>query len=176
MTGSERGGDLVAVGRITGAHGIRGEVKVESLTDFPERFDEGSRLLLVPPSGPVTEVEILASRFHKGRFLLVLDGVSDRTAAEGLRGSFLKIEEEDIRSLPEGQYYHHELMGLLVVSEEGTALGEVKGVLPTGSNLVLEVHDGSREVLIPFIDDVVRNVDLDAGRMTVHVIPGLLQD
>jgi 16S rRNA processing protein RimM len=174
MTCSGNGDDLVAVGRITGAHGIRGEVKVQSLTDYPQRFDQGGRLLLVSPEGEIGEVEILQSRLHKGRFLLQLAGVPDRTAAEKLRGSFLKIPETDLMELPEGQFYHHELASLAVVTEEGEPLGTVTSVFPTGSNLVLEVRSGEREVLIPFIDDVIRSVDLELKTITVHLMPGLM--
>lgn len=176
MSGSRNGDELVAVGRITGVHGIRGEVKVESLTDFPERFDAGGRLLLVSPAGKTGQVKILQSRFHKDRYLLLLDGVADRNAAEELRGSYLKIDEDDIKELPEGRYYHHELTGLAVVTEVGEKLGKVTGIVQTGSNMILEVRGGGREVLIPFIDDVILNVDLDGGTITIHPMPGLLPD
>ena len=101
-------------------------------------------------------------------------GVADRTAAEGLRGSFLRIRNEEIKDLPEGRDYHHDLMGLTVISEDGRRLGSVAGIIPTGGNLVFEVRDGNKEVLIPYIDDVVREVDLEGGTLTVRLIAGLL--
>ena len=165
---------LVAVGRITGAHGIRGEVKVEILTDFPERFSPGSSLLLVPPAGEPRKVAVLSSRQHKGRMLVALEGVADRNDAEGLRGSWLKIGEDELTPLPSGRYYQFELLGLAVVTEEGEALGEVEEIMPTGGNLVLAVRRGGREVLLPFIDDVVLEVDLEARRMTVRLLEGLV--
>jgi 16S rRNA processing protein RimM len=176
MSSSNDGGDLVAVGRIVGAHGIRGELKVELLTDFPERFAPGSELLLVSPTGEVRPTRVLSSRSHKGKVLLQIKGVEDRTAAEALRGGLLKIEEDNVAPLPEGRYYHFQLVGLEVFTEFGERLGDVKEVLPTGGNLVLVVHDGVREVLLPFIDDVVREVDREAGRITVHLLEGLLPE
>jgi len=175
-TFSRDGGDLVAVGRIVGVHGIRGELKVEPLTDFPERFAPGSKFILVSPTGVVRPARALSSRIHKGKVLLQIDGVDDRSAAESLRGGLLKVEEEDLAPLPEGQYYHFQLVGLEVFTESGERLGEVKEVLPTGGNLVLIVHDGLREVLLPFIDDVVREVDRESGCITVHLLDGLLPD
>ena len=167
--------DLVTVGAIVGAHGIRGEIKVKPVTDHPQRFDAGSRLLL-EEGGEVREIEIVSSRPHKNLYLLTLEGVDDRTAAESLRGSTLNVEAEDLIPLPEGEYYDFQLIDLAVVTDEGESLGRVAEVMATGGNLVLIVRDGEREVLLPFIDDVVREVDLAGGRMKVHLLEGLLSD
>jgi 16S rRNA processing protein RimM len=169
-------GDLVAVGRVIGVHGLKGELKVESLTDFPERFDPGSSLFLVTSDGEVRTAEVVASRAHKGRVLLTVKGVEDRTEAEKLRGSFFKIAQTDLTPLPEGQYYHFQLVGLTVRSEDGKELGRVEEVMPTGSNLVLTVRGSGGEVLIPFIDDVIREVNLEGRSLTVHLLPGLLPE
>ena len=167
--------DLVAVGAVVGAHGIRGEIKVKPLTDHPQRFDAGSRLLLAE-GGEVREVEIVSSRPHKNLYLVTFEGVADRTAAESLRGSTLNVNAEDLIPLPEGEYYDFQLVGLAVVTDEGEDLGRVAEVMATGGNLVLIVRDGEREVLLPFIDDVVREVDLAGGLMKVHLLEGLLSD
>jgi 16S rRNA processing protein RimM len=167
--------DLVTVGSIVGAHGIRGEIKVKSYTDHLQRFDAGSRLLL-SEAGEVREVEIVSSRPHRNLYLLTLEGVADRTAAESLRGSTLHVAAEDLIPLPAGEYYDFQLLDLAVVTDEGEDLGRVAEVMATGSNLVLIVRDGAREVLLPFIDDVVREVDLAGGRMKVHLMEGLLPD
>jgi 16S rRNA processing protein RimM len=176
MTTSQGSGDLVDVGRITGAHGIRGEVKVLSLTDFPERFYPETELLMVTVAGQMRPVTVLTCREHKGHYLLHLDGISDRTAAEACRGSYLKIREGDLKSLPDGRYYHFQILGLEVVTDDGRGLGKVEEVLPTGGNLVLVVKGTEGEVLLPFIDDVVLQVDLEAGRIKVHLLEGLLPD
>ncbi len=167
--------DLVTVGRIVGAHGIRGEVKVKTYTDHPQRFDAGSRLLLAA-GGEVKEIEIVSGRPHKNLYLLTLEGVEDRTAAESLRGSTLNVDAEDLIPLPDGEYYDFELLDLAVVTDEGESLGSVAEVMATGGNLVLIVRDGEKEVLLPFIDDVVRDVDLERGRIEVHLLEGLLSE
>jgi 16S rRNA processing protein RimM len=169
-------GELVEVGRIHGPHGIRGELKVESQTDFPERFAPGSHLLLVAPDGRVRPTVVLSSRVHKNRYLLTVEGIEDRTAAENLRGGFLKVGQEDLTPLPPGRYYQFQLLGLSVVTDEGRALGPVEDVFPTGGNLVLVVRGEEGELLLPYIDDVVLKVDLDEGRITVHLLDGLLAE
>jgi 16S rRNA processing protein RimM len=167
------GGDLVAVGRIAGPHGIRGELKVEVLTDFPQRLAPGEKLLLVSPDGKVSETRIVGQRGHKGRYLLMLDGVTDRTAAERLRGGYLKVRTEDLPPLPPGHFYQFQLVGLSVRTVSGDELGHVAEVTPTGSNLVLAVRDGGKEVLVPFIETVVIRVDIEAGELIVNLPEGL---
>lgn len=167
--------DLVTVGHIVGAHGIRGEVKVKPMTDHAQRFDAGSRLLLAA-GGEVKEIEIVSGRPHKNLYLLTFEGVEDRTAAESLRGSTLNVDAEDLVPLPDGEYYDFQLLDLAVVTDEGENLGRVADVMATGGNLVLIVRDGEKEVLLPFIDDVVRDVDLEGGRMKVHLLEGLLPE
>jgi len=176
MTSVNDSGDLVAVGRIVGVHGIHGELKVTSLTDFPERFAAGSQLFLVTPDGEVRPTKVLAGREHKGRMLILLPGVADRDAAEALRGSFLKVEEGNLTPLPPGRFYHFQLVDLSVVTDEGLDLGRVEEVIPTGGNMVLVVRGGGREVLLPFIDDVILDVDLEAAKITVHLLEGLLPE
>lgn len=169
-------GDLVAVGRVVGAHGIRGELKIEVLTDFPERFAPRSQLLLVTSEGLARLTTVLSSREHKRHILLSVEGVTDRTAAEKLRGSYLKIRAEDLVPLAPGRYYQFQLLGLNVVTETGESLGHVEEILPTGGNLVLAVRDGEKEVLLPYIDDVVLKVDVETGRMTVRLMEGLRRE
>ena len=170
------GEELISVGRIFGAHGIRGEVKVESLTDFPERFREGEVLILVTPEGAAREVTIRSSRIHRGAVLILIDESPDRNAAEALRGGFFKIREKDLMRLPAGEFYHFQLVGLEVRTEDGDAIGTIEEVMPTGARPVLVVRKDGREVLLPHIDDVVRAVDLKGGTMTVRLLEGLIPE
>jgi 16S rRNA processing protein RimM len=157
----------VSVGRVVSAHGIRGDLKVESLTDFPERFRAGSRLWL---EGVPRTVE--RSR-QQGKMLVVkLEGIDSRTQAEAQRGKQLMVPQ--VRAIEqESVYYLHDIIGLQVVEESGNALGEVVDVLATGSNDVYVVRGGRGEVLLPALDDVVKEVDLRARRMVVDVPEGL---
>jgi 16S rRNA processing protein RimM len=165
---------FLAVGHIVGVHGLRGEVKLESYTDFPERFTPGERLWL---GDDLAEVEIVSVRPHKNHLLIRFEGVSDRTAAEQLRGLWLFVAEEEAAELEEGAYWIHDLIGLEVRDESGALLGELVDVLITGANDVYVVHameGAAREILLPAIPEVILNVDLTAGVMTVRLLEGLL--
>jgi 16S rRNA processing protein RimM len=168
-------GDLVTVGLIATVHGIRGEVVVHPLTDDPGRFDVGRTLLLEAPGAPACPRRILGSRMHQQRYLLLLEGVPDRTAAEALRGGRLCVREADLPPLPPGQVWLHDLPGMAVESETGEALGTVHQLLETGEDRRLLVVRGPRgEVLVPFIEQFVLSVDRDARRIRIRLLEGLL--
>jgi 16S rRNA processing protein RimM len=166
----------LAIGRIIAPHGIRGEVKVEVLTDFPERFKPGAHVFL----GAGTEdqearpAKIAAARPHKGGFLVKLDSVPDRNAAELERNRYLLIPAADAMPLGEHENYLHDLMGLEVETTDGQHLGELREVLFTNANDVYVVRGPAGEVLLPAIRDVVLQVDVPARRMVVALPEGLL--
>jgi 16S rRNA processing protein RimM len=168
----------VVVGRIGRPHGIRGEVTVEVRTDSPElRFAPGSVLTTDPARlGPVT---VAAARWHGGRLLLHVAGVRDRTGAEALRGAVLSADvgDDEVPEDPE-EFYDHQLRGLTVVAVGPAAdvVGVVEDVvhLP-GQDLLSVRRDGGREVLVPFVAEIVTDIDVDAGRVTVDLPPGLLE-
>jgi 16S rRNA processing protein RimM len=112
---------------------------------------------------------------HQQRYLLLLEGVPDRTAAEALRGGRLCVREADLPALPPGQVWLHDVPGMAVESEEGEALGTVHQVLETGEDRRLLVVRGPRgEVLVPFIEQFVLSIDRDARRIKVRLLEGLL--
>ena len=166
----------MAIGRIIAPHGIRGEIKVEVLTDFPERFKPGTHVSL----GAGTEdpearpAKIAAARPHKGGFLVKLDIVPDRNAAELVRNRYLLIPAADAMPLGEHENYLHDLIGLEVETTDGQHLGELREVLFTNANDVYVVCGPAGEVLLPAIRDVVLQVDLPARRMVVALPEGLL--
>jgi 16S rRNA processing protein RimM len=164
----------IAIGQVLRAHGVRGEVSVTVLTDFPERFETTEWVYL----GSEFEAEayhIKSYRWHKKNILLTLSGVTDRTQAEKLTGQYVQVPIEDAVALPEGSYYLFELLGLQVVTTAGEILGTVDDVLETGSNSVLVVKNGDRnEVLLPYILDVVKSVNLETGQVVVTLIDGLI--
>lgn len=153
----------VAVGRIGAPWGVRGDVKVLPLTDFPERFRPGAPLWV---RGRRHEVQ--RSRWSRGLVYLGLSDIDSRNAAGELRGALLEVPEGDLTPLPEGQYYRFQIIGLEVCTPEGSSLGRVAEILSTGSNDVYVVRGGPRELLIPAIEDVVREVDLEGGRLVVE--------
>ncbi len=160
----------VAVGRINGAWGLRGHVKVTPLTTNPERFQPGSVLLI---DGEPRQVLDVAT--PKGYPCVQFEGCTNRSAADSLNGTLIEIDESELPKLSEGEYYIHQLVGLIVVTRDGDEVGRLDEVLRTGANDVYLVRrKGRRDVLIPAIEDVVRSVDLTAGRMTIEPLEGLL--
>jgi 16S rRNA processing protein RimM len=162
----------LAIGRITGAHGVTGEIKVKSLTDFPERFTAGTLLFV---EGERFQRKILSVRPHKGMLLISLSNLKDRTAAELLKCKHLFVAREDALPLEEDEYYEDELVGLQVETEEGEHLGELIEIIWTGANEVYIIHGARGEVLIPAIADVVQKVNLEKGTMKVKLLPGLIE-
>jgi 16S rRNA processing protein RimM len=154
----------VAVGSIAAPWGVRGDLKVQPLTDFPERFQRGAALWV---RGHRHEVQ--RSRWSRGFVYLGLSGIDSRNAAEEMRGALLEVPESDLTPLPEGQYYRFQVIGLEVRTPEGGSLGRVAEILSTGSNDVYVVRGGPRELLIPAIEDVVKEVDLEGGRLVVEL-------
>jgi 16S rRNA processing protein RimM len=158
----------VAVGRVRGPRGVRGELNVDSLTDFEERFVPGATLWA---SG--TAYTVRRSRAAGNTLLLELAGIDSREAAEVLRNQLLEIPEESLTHLPEGQYYRFQIVGLAVFDRAGHPLGHVEQIIETGANDVYIVRDQTGELLLPAIDAVVLKIDLEARRMTVNLIEGL---
>jgi len=168
----------LAVGRILGAHGLRGEVKIESHTDFDSRFDPGRQLLV---GKELLLAEIKSSRPHKGIFLVQFSEISDRFGAEELYNEWLYIPEEAAMELGEDAFWVHDIVGLTVQTESNSQLGEVVDVLFTGANEVYIVRPApgvnrDRDLLIPALEEVVRSVDIEAGTLTVRLQPGLLEE
>ncbi|MEU6668325.1 ribosome maturation factor RimM [Streptomyces sp. NPDC046727] len=167
----------LVVARIGRAHGIKGEVTVEVRTDEPElRLAPGAVLATDPASaGPLT---IATGRVHSGRLLLRFEGVADRNAAEALRNTLL-IAEIDPEELPEGEdeYYDHQLIDLDVVTEDGTEVGRITEIshLPSQDLFIVERPDGS-EVLIPFVEEIVADIDLAEQKAVITPPPGLIDD
>ncbi|MFH8900286.1 ribosome maturation factor RimM [Streptomyces coeruleorubidus] len=167
----------LVVARIGRAHGIKGEVTVEVRTDEPElRLAPGAVLTTDPASvGPLT---IETGRVHSGRLLLRFEGVSDRTGAEALRNTLL-IADVDPEELPEGEdeYYDHQLIDLDVVTADGTEVGRITEIshLPTQDLFIVERPDGS-EVMIPFVEEIVAEIDLEEQKTVITPPPGLIDD
>lgn len=164
----------VAVGRVLAPHGLKGEFRAESLTDFPERFHPGGVLYI---SGTRHEVE--RSRWHGSKLYLKLAGLDDLNDILPLRDRLLETPEGELQPLGEDSYYHFQLIGLNVVTTSGKELGVVADILSTGSNDVLIVRPSAREggdkaeLLLPAIKDVVKKVDLEAHRIEVELLEGL---
>lgn len=162
----------ITVGRIVAAHGIRGEVRVQPWTDVPERFRPGMRVYVQP--GPGWSVIEAARPFRGGLWLLRLEGVGDRNAAEALRGARLLIRREDRAPLPPGAYYTLDLLGWPVATPDGTVVGRLRDVHrnPAHDLFEVELSAGGR-ALVPAVRALV-TIDAEARRIVVQPLPGLL--
>ena len=161
-----------AVGRVERPWGLRGEIKVLPLTDYPERFDPGARVFVQGEDRRVRH-----SRWHKGRVFVALAGVDRVETAEALRGLLLEIPEDETPDFAEGEYYIDQIEGCEVVSLGGAPLGRVTEVLRPGANDVYVVRrPPRRDLLIPALRQVVVAVDVEARRITVDLPEGDLPE
>jgi 16S rRNA processing protein RimM len=153
---------MIRVGQVGGAYGVEGAVEVIPLTDFDDRFAAGSRLVL---EGAEREIE-WSRPGHPG-LVVKFRGIDNRTIADLFRGRYLEIAEEAVRPLPEGRFYHHQVVGLTVLTSSGQVLGTIAEVLERPANDVWVSRDGAVEHLIPATKDAVVEVDVNAGRVVV---------
>jgi 16S rRNA processing protein RimM len=167
---------FLAVGQVAGAHGVRGEIKVTILTQEPERFGRLSRVWLGPDDHDPVPWTLEGHRLHHGRALLKLEGCDNRNAAESLRAYLVLVPLAEAIPLEEDEYYEHQIIGLVVWTASGERLGQIEEILYTGANEVYIVRSdkpGRREILIPAIEEVVLEIDLEAGRMTIEPLEGM---
>ncbi|MGN7383287.1 ribosome maturation factor RimM [Paenibacillus sp. SAFN-117] len=170
-------GKLFNVGKIVNTHGIRGELKVVPHTDFPDiRFRKGSRLVLTDAE-MTTRVPVIveSGRPQKNVYLVKFSGLDDINQVEKYKGWMLKVTEEDLVDLEEGEYYYHQIIGCTVQTEEGEVLGTIDEILSPGANDVWVVNrPQGKPVLVPVIDDVLINVDVAGKRVTIRVMEGMM--
>jgi 16S rRNA processing protein RimM len=164
----------LAVGRVIKPHGVHGEVRVELLTDLPERF-EWLDAIYVGERNP-RPVKIESVRFHQTFVLLKLAGYPSRTEAELLRGELLQVPESEAIPLEEDEYFLFQLEGLNVFTEQGEHIGRISEVLETGANNVFVIEGREQQYLVPDVPDVIKEIDLENGRLVIQPIPGLLND
>ena len=166
--------EMLRVGVISSTHGVRGEVKVYPTTDDSERFLDLDQVTLDTGREQIT-LEIQNVKFFKNMVILKFKGYDNINDIEKYKGKDLLIHRDQAVELKEDEYFVTDLMGLKVVSEEGTVLGILKEVIPTGANDVYVVQpENGKELLLPAIKDCILNVDLEKGIMTIHLMDGLL--
>ncbi|MBO0454494.1 ribosome maturation factor RimM [Candidatus Enterococcus murrayae] len=166
------------VGKIVNTHGIRGEVRVISTTDFTEeRYRVGEGLFLFRDKQDVLPLTIASYRRHKNFDLLSFEGYENINLVEPFRDGILKISEKQLGELDEHEYYYHEIIGLTVVDEEEKEIGKITEILSPGANDVWVVkRKGKKDALIPYIESVVKAIDLTEDVVHVEIPEGLLDD
>ncbi|MEU2251828.1 ribosome maturation factor RimM [Nocardia xishanensis] len=169
----------LVVGRVAKSHGVRGELVVEIRTDEPdERFAAGATLRgRLPRSTEVRDFTVESAREHSGRLLVFLAGITDRTAADALRGTLFLVDSEDLPPSDDpDEFYDHELEGLTVQLTDGAVVGTVTEVLHSAAGELLSVRaaDDGREILIPFVTAIVPTVSIADGLVVIDPPEGLL--
>ena len=168
--------ETVAVGRVLRPHGVRGEVVVEVLSDVPDRFRQGSRLLGVREGAPATPATLIvaSSRPHKTGAVVRFEGFADPDQAAVLRGLDLEVPRAEVPKAPAGTYYQYELLGCLC-RDGDTELGRVVEVVEDGGGLMLIVAGEGRRVPVPFVKEFLRRVDVEVGEIDLALPPGFLE-
>lgn len=165
------------VGKIVNTHGIRGEVRVISSTDFPEeRYAVGNKLSLFKSDSKTPIVLTVAThRRHKNFDLLTFEGYLTIEMVQGFRDGILKVSENQLSELEGNEYYFHEIIGCTVIGTEGQEIGVITDILQTGANDVWTVKPASgKDHYIPYIEDVVKDIDIENKKITIDVLDGLL--
>ena len=165
--------DLFKVGVITSTHGIKGEVKVFPTTDDVNRFKKLKKVILDTGKEKI-DMEIAGVRFFKNMVILKFKGIDDINDVEKYRKAELYVTRENAVPLKKNEYYIADLIGMDVVSDEDEELGVIDDVLQTGANDVYVIKKaGCQDLLIPAIKDCVKDVDVEGGKMIVHLLEGL---
>ena len=168
----EFGSYSVVVARVSGPHGVNGELKAVARSDVPGRIEALDEVCVHPRDEEPFMSRVLAARPvpHKPTYILRLEGVTDRNQAQALTDAELTVKQAESPQLPEGTYYASQILGLRAVTDEGEALGAVVEILRTGAN---DVYVTDRKLLIPATAEVVLRVDLSAGEMLIRPLPGM---
>ena len=163
--------DWIPVGRVTRTHGLKGELKF-----FPADQDD----LVVQKDQQIrlgeTTFKIKSVRGVKSPFIVKFEGVDSIEAAQSLSGQEVLVAKEDFESLPEGEYYRFEIEGLKAFDDTGKYYGVIEEIIATGSNDVYVVREDGKEWLVPMIDSVVQNIDMEEGKLIFHCVEGLFED
>lgn len=161
------------VGVVTSTHGVKGEVKVFPTTDDAGRFKKLKKVILETEKEEI-ELEITGVKFFKNMVILKFKGIDDMDIANKYRQKSLYVTRENAVKLEKNEYFIADLMGLKVISDEGEDLGILEDVLQTGANDVYIIRkEGEDEILLPAIKECVKEVDIEAGTMVVHLLAGL---
>lgn len=164
----------LVVGEVLKPWGFRGELKIKILTDYPNRLVKHKTLFL---GAETRAYQVERARLHSSYLLVKFVGYETDTSVAKLRGELVQIPVEQAAKLKKGQYYHHQIIGLRVVTTTAQELGPIAEILETGANDVYLVRTpAGKELLIPAIKSVVKNIDLAAQTMTVELLPGLVEE
>lgn len=165
--------EFLTVGRVVRPHGVRGGLKVAADSDLINKLEPATEIFL----GSEKEAAIVRTlRLHRKEFLLYIEGCSDRDLAEHWRGKAIYIRYSLLDELPEGEFFHWQILGLKVVTTTNEELGVIEDIIETGANDVYLVRDSTgKEIMLPAIESVIQDVDIENERIIVYLLPGLIE-
>jgi 16S rRNA processing protein RimM len=166
---------LITIGKAVKPFGVKGEIKIEPMTDFPRRFEKLSRVYLVSHAGKEVAGKVKSVRYAGDVPFILFEGYDTPEKAKAFNGWFIKVPEEETEPLPEGTYYWFELIGMEVLSEGGDKLGTIVDIFKTGSNDIYVLKRGRKEIYLPATQEVIKQVDRKTKRMIVHLMDGLME-
>ncbi|MCH5184979.1 MAG: 16S rRNA processing protein RimM [Oscillospiraceae bacterium] len=165
--------DKLEAGKIVNTHGLRGELKIIPWTDSPEVFEDIKRVYVIRKSGEEC-LDIKNIKYHKNNIIVKFEQINSIEQAEKYKNTIVLADREAFGELEEGVYFIADLIGCSVITDDGRDLGKISDVINTGSNDIYEVDKGGgKKLLLPVIDDVVKNIDIDKKIITVHLLDGL---
>lgn len=166
--------DYVLVARISGAHGLRGDLKIQCFSESAETLLDYSRFVIVDNLGNISSaLQVEKSRLHGKTAIVKLEGINDRNNAEALRGNGILVRKTDLPALAEDEYYWYQLLNLPVTTEEGQLLGTIESIFSNGAQDVMVVKDGSSELLVPIVDSMIKEHNKEGVVITPP--PGLFE-
>jgi len=164
---------MYLIGKILKPQGIKGEVKVEIITSFPEHFEELAEVYLDDSANSAIEIE--KSRFAKSFVYIKFKNIQSRNDAETLKNKYLYIHESDLYPLEDDEFYHHQIIGLKVFSEEDRYIGKIIDVETYPENDMLIIKSEDKEIhLVPVVKEIIKNVDIESQKVTIKLLDGLL--
>lgn len=171
------GEKFVVIGRVSRPHGIKGEISIEYFNpEDPRLFSRYQMIFLQGDEGDPQAYRPITVRPHKRSIVALLEGIRTREEAEQLRGKTVLVDSAELPPLEEDEYYWHEILGMRVVTEGGRQVGTVAEIVPTGSNDVYVVREGTKEILIPAIKEVIVAIDRQTRTIVMRPLEGLLQE
>ena len=170
--------DIFIIGKIVGVHGVRGEIKVQPLTDDPNRFSALDHALLLSPSEKmIRDISISRIRLTDSLLILSINSLTDRDEAKKLINHYIAVERSNAVKLPEGRYFIKDLIGIQVIDDERGILGRISDIISNGvgADIIVITRSGNKYILVPYLKSVVYDVDIPDGIMRLRLPDGLFE-